>query len=786
MLLLLTLLPFAAAAVVAPLWSRAHRFAAGISVLVPLGTAVALLSLAPAVWRGEPLLEPHAWAPSVGVSLSFHLDGLSLLFSLLISGIGALVLLYSQGYLHGSPNLGRFCATLLFFMGSMLGVVLANNLVALFVFWELTSFSSYLLIGFESSRLKARNAALQALLVTGIGGLALLAGAVLLALAAGSYEITEVLAAGGLRQHALYLPILLLILGAAFTKSAQFPFHFWLPSAMEAPAPVSAYLHSATMVKAGVYLLARLNPALGGGAEWPLLLGLFGGATMLIGVVVAFFKNDLKQILAYSTIGVLGTLVLMIGVGTPDAFKAMAAYLLAHALYKGSLFLMSGAVDHETGTRDIGELSGLRRAMPLTAAVALIAAVSMAGLPPTLGFIGKELLYESANHAPAYAWLVTAALAVNGAILFAVAAMAGYKPFAGPLRSPKPPHEAPWTLWTAPGVAAVLGLVLGLAPRAAESAIRSAASAVAGAPVSVELSLFHGFNLPLLLTAAGVIVGGLLYIYRSRIAGLAPRSAPVTAGGVYDRLLAALVGFAALQTRWLQSGYLRAYLKIIILTAVLLGGYALLTRNAAAAALSVSDARFHELIVGGLILAGTIATVRARSRMISVAAVGAVGVGVSLIFVLFGAPDLAMTQLTIEALTVVLLVFVFHHLPDFSLKSRRPVRVLDVALCATAGVFMGALVLAAGAERPWPSISSYFTDNSRDLAGGRNVVNVILTDFRGLDTFGEITVLAIAGIGVYALLRLNMDEIRRREGARTAPSEAAIPAATTAPDRETP
>ena len=378
--------------------------------------------------------------PALGVNLSFTVDGLSLLFALLISGVGALVLVYAGGYLAGSPQLGRLYAFLLFFMASMLGLVLADNLLLLFVFWELTSLSSYLLIGFDHERAEARAAALQALLVTGGGSLALLAGFLLLGQVGGSLELSALLSRpGAVTAHLLYVPILLLVLAGAFTKSAQFPFHFWLPAAMAAPTPVSAYLHSATMVKAGVYLLARLSPVLGGTDFWVWLVTVTGSATMLVGAYLALRQSDLKLILAYSTVSALGVMTSLLGLGGALAVRAALAFLLGHALYKGALFLVAGALDHQTGTRDVDRLAGLARAMPITALAAGLAALSMAGIPPLFGFIAKELSYEATLHAPASAWVTAAAVLAN-ALLVAAAGLAGLKPFLGKALPPPGRH----------------------------------------------------------------------------------------------------------------------------------------------------------------------------------------------------------------------------------------------------------------------------------------------------------------------------------------------------------
>nr|MDQ3396786.1 Na(+)/H(+) antiporter subunit A [Deinococcota bacterium] len=416
--------------------AMAGRAVGWLLALLPMSLFVYFLSLVPRVSAGEEIVESLPWVPALDVSLSFYLDGLSLLFALLISGIGTLIMIYAGGYLKGHPGIGRFYLFILAFMGSMLGLVLTGNLVTLFVFWELTSLTSYLLIGFNHESEASRKAALQALLVTGLGGLVMLAGFVMIALIGGSLEFTTVLGQGDLlREHPLYLAVLLLVLAGAFTKSAQFPFHFWLPSAMEAPTPVSAYLHSATMVKAGVYLLARMSPVLAGTEAWFYIVTTFGAVTMLVGGYLALTKTDLKRVLAYSTVSALGTLVLLLGLASPAAATAAIVFLLAHALYKGAFFMLAGAVDHETGTRNILTLGGLRRVMPLTAAIALLAAVSLAGFGPVFSFIAKELLLEAVLEVERARFILLPAVVLAGALFVAVAAIVGIRPFFGALKA---------------------------------------------------------------------------------------------------------------------------------------------------------------------------------------------------------------------------------------------------------------------------------------------------------------------------------------------------------------
>ena len=430
-------------AALAPWITRPLGRAAGwVFALLPAAFAVMLGTLAPQVAAGTPVRETLEWVPQLGLRLTLSVDGLGLLFGMLITGVGALVLVYAQGYLEGHEHLGRMFSYLLMFMGAMLGVVLTDNLLAMFVFWELTSISSYLLIGFDHNRLKARKAALQALLITGGGGLALLVGVLMLGSLAGTYNVSEMLAGKeGVLASDLYVPIAALFALGAFTKSAQFPFHFWLPGAMEAPTPVSAYLHSSTMVKAGIYLLARLSPVLGGTELWETMLTVAGATTMVLGAVLAIRQTYLKKLLAYSTVSSLGIIVMGLGIGTPYAVEAAIVYLFAHALFKGALFMVAGAIDHGTGERDVERLGGLARAMPALAVVGVLAALSMAGLPPLMGFIGKELLLKGTLKAPEWSGVLTGLTVFTALLTVTIALLTGIKPFIGKtLPTPHEPH----------------------------------------------------------------------------------------------------------------------------------------------------------------------------------------------------------------------------------------------------------------------------------------------------------------------------------------------------------
>ncbi len=750
----------------APLVVRLLPRAAGwVLALVPLTLAGWFALRLPAPRDGVALVQSWPWLPQLGLDLSLRLDGLSLFFALLICAVGALVLIYAGGYLGRHPRRGRLFAFLCLFMGAMLGLVLADNLLLLFVFWELTSISSYFLIGFNHEQEGARAAALQALLVTGLGGLALLAGILLLAEAGGSFSVTALLAAGGIQAHALYLPALLLILLGAFTKSAQAPFHFWLPNAMAAPTPVSAYLHSVTMVKAGVYLLLRLSPVLGYTAAWHGILEVAGGATMLLGAWLAVQQSDLKKILAYTTLSSLGILVFLIGLEAPLSIEAALVYLLAHALYKGCLFMVAGAVDHAAGTRDITRLGGLARQLPLLAVAAAMAGLSMAGAPLLAGFIGKELFYQAVLTAPG-ATLVSSIAAVVTSVLMVLAACLVVRPFFGkPGRQRQAPHPLTPGLVLGPLVLAGGGLAAGLMPWLAETYLLAPAVAtVIGRPVALDLKLWHGFTQLVILSALTLLAGVALYPLQGRLRSLAGRWPGWGRWGPargYDLGLAALNGLAVAQTRWLQNGRLRIYLVVIVSAGVALVAAVLIARAGLNLAPAAQPVLPRDLVLAAVILAAAGLAVRTGQRLTVIVAVGVIGYGVALIYAQFGAPDLAMTQFIIETMTVVLFAFIVHRLPLFSRMARRGWR-LDALVALAAGALMTLLALVALTERHGSRLSGFFAAHSLPDGHGRNIVNVILVDFRALDTLGEITVLALAGTGVVALLKFGLKDKRQR------------------------
>jgi len=735
-----------------------------LAALLPIGLFAYFASFIPRIGSGGSVSFHYPWVPSLGINFDFHLDGLSLLFSLLITGIGSLVFLYASPYLKGHPYLDRFYGYLSLFMAAMLGVVLSDNVLLLFIFWELTSISSFFLIGFNNDNADSRKSALVALAVTGGGGFLLMAGLILMGHLSGSYSIQEMLGTNEyLKNHALYGWILVLVFAGAFTKSAQFPFHFWLPGAMKAPTPVSAYLHSATMVKAGVYLLARLYPVLGGTDYWTYPLVAIGGITMLYSAFHSIFRTDLKGILAYSTIAALGILVFLIGIGGPQAMLAASVFILVHALYKAALFLATGVIDHETGTRDVTLLSGLRKVLPPLAIAGLLAALSSAGLPLTFGFIGKDLIYEATLHLEGMAHIGLTALAVLTNVLVLYAGfLAGIKPFAGALPEQYGHVHLPhWLMWGAPLLLAVLGVVLGCFPALADSALLNpAAQAMLHGPIDAPLKIWHGFNPVLLLSGATLALGTLLYFIRKPSAGSLARierfdnRSPRHVFGVLAQLIHR---FSRRYTNILHNGFLRVYLFRIILFAVGLLAFRLFTGGPVSLTLNhVTPISGYEIIVASILAMAVYLAVTTPSRLTAVVATSVVGYCICLQFVFYSAPDLAMTQFTIDTLTVVLFVLVLFRLPPFLNFANRSARIRDGILAGAFGLII-ALISIQVLNQPFDdAVSRFYGDNAYLLAKGKNVVNVILVDFRGFDTMFEIVVLSIAAIGVVSLLKLRL------------------------------
>jgi multicomponent Na+:H+ antiporter subunit A len=743
------------------------RISGIIFSLLPLSVFIYLLTLLPSVLADEYIIRSYQWLPSLNIELSFFLDGLSLFFALLISGFGIFIFLYASAYLKGHRYFDRFFIYLYLFMSSMMGLVLSGNLVSMFVFWEMTSLSSYLLIGFYNESETSRKNALQAMLVTVFGGLAMMGGIILTGMIAGSYNFNELLNdAGLLREHPWYLAALILLLLGAFTKSAQFPFHFWLPNAMAAPAPVSAYLHSTTMVKAGIYLLARINPVFGGTPEWQAILAVTGGITMLLGALLAIQYTDLKKILAYTTISALGIMVFLIGVGTTLAIQAAMVFLLAHAFYKGTLFMVTGNIDHETGTRDVNELSGLAKKLPFTAYAAILACLSMAGVLPFFGFISKELFYEAAIDFSAGNILIILAVFVSGVIFAALAIEIAYSVFFGKFsETPKKAHEAPFLMYLGPVVIASLGLVVGLlAEPLVQPILTSTATAVLNLDHVLELMLWHGFTLVLLLSALTLLTGMLVFRGRRTIRSLAGYIMPFYRFGPesgYNKLIPGLLSLATSQTRFFQNGSLRNYISSIIGFFVFLVLVTLYVRRPdfnfmERLALS-SGVRIYEVVIVGLIIVAFFVIVNARSRLTTLVAMGVLGYGLAIIFLFYGAPDVAMTQFLIETLTVVLFVLILHRLPSFILKKKFE-GMGYIMLSVVFGAVMAYLLLMVTSFPLDSELRTLYAEGAWPLGKGRNVVNVILVDFRQLDTLGEIVVLAIAAIGIYSMIRVKSAE----------------------------
>lgn len=743
--------------------------------LLPASLAVYFGQMLPEVMAGETLYFQYPWVPSVDIELGFVVDGLSLMFAMLISVIGTFVVIYGGGYLQGDKDIPKFYIFILAFMASMLGLVLSDNLMSMFVFWELTSITSFMLIGYYHDVDKYRKCAHQSMMVTVGGGLAMMAGLIILAMIAAdaglagadAYSLRAILSleGGAITGHDFYLGALILVLIGCFTKSAQVPFHFWLPNAMAGPTPVSSFLHSATMVKAGVYLLARLHPGMGGTEVWMTVIPVFGALTMLTGIYFALKADGYKEVLAYSTIMALGVLTMLVGIGTEEAMVAFVAFLLAHAFYKGALFMIAGIVDHETGTKDLKVLSGLRKKMPITAAVAAIAALSLGGFPLLFGFIGKELMLEAVIEAQYFNVFLTV-LATVGAIMgFAVALILGFKPFWGELaETPKPPHEAPISMLLGPIGLASLSLLFGLLPALADSWLAQAAvPAVYGEPIEFYLSIWHGINLPLILSVSAIILGSLIFVKWDLVREIMNKPKWLYAHGpewVYNKAIYDGLPFVAKkQTNFLQNGYLRYYLMTIFMTLVVMVGYTFFTKVGLSWNFTL-DVNFYEVLVVVVMLAAAFYASTTVSRLGSVASAGVVGFTVAVIYILFSAPDLGITQLLIETLTVILLVLVLYRLPEFVNFSSRSSRIRDFCIAILVGGLMTMLLLAVNdvqlyAEDP---ISHYHIVKSYPEAYGRNIVNVILVDYRTLDTLGEIFVLALAAMGVYAMVKFRVKE----------------------------
>jgi multicomponent Na+:H+ antiporter subunit A len=732
-----------------------------MTALLPLVLFAGLCLQVPAVVGGGVACLSWEWAPGMGVNADFIVDGLSVFFGLIISGIGVFVILFAADYLRGTLHYARFFVFLHLFLLAMLGLVFADNLITLFVFWELTTVLSYLLIGFDNENETARRHARQALLVTGAGGLALLIGFLLIGGLAGTYRLSALAEfARVIQGHVLYLPILVLVFIGAFTKSAQFPFHFWLPNAMSAPTPISAFLHSATMVKAGIYLLARFHPVLGGTPIWMGTLVIVGGVTTLLGSVLAVGQSDLKRMLAYTTIMALGILTMFLGGKTTPALTAAVTFMLVHSLYKSALFLVVGIIDHETGTREVARIGGLIRAMPVTAFGAATAAMSMAGFPLFLGFVGKEIMYEGALAEEFFPAFAISAAVLSNALMTAVAGIVLIRPFLGGQRpTPKSPHEAPVCMWLGPVVIGSLCLIFGIIPDwVGRWLVEPAVSAINPIAEHSGLTLFHGVNNPLLLSILTLVLGACFYLIRRplrrSVAALAA-GMPVTANGVYELGMAATARTAVMLTGFIQNGSLHRYLVTIlaVFTLTAAGVWALNAEGFFEPPL-FPLLPFWQWLLVALMASAVGVVVVARSRILAVCALGVVGSGAALVFLAYGAPDLALTQLLVETLTLIIVAIVLLRLPPLAQAAGAgsAARWFDALVAVGAGTLVAALTMATTSGVLDRQLTEFFERNSYLAAHGRNIVNVILVDFRGLDTLGEIVVVATAGMAGFALI----------------------------------
>ena len=749
--------PFGAA-LLAPFVGRLLGARAGYLLALSFLPALSLVRDAERVRGGDALAANLPWVPTIGLNLTLRADGFSLLFALLVAGIGVLILSYAAAYLGAKERHGRFYSYLLLFGGAMLGLVLADNLIALFAFWELTSVSSFLLIGFWDARRASVDGALKALIITSVGGLALLAATILASIGGGSFTLSG-LDAQALRSSPLFVPALSLFVFAAFTKSAQIPFHLWLPTAMEAPTPVSAYLHSATMVKAGVVLIAKLGFLFEASVFAPVIMYV-GLLTMFWGSYLALRQTDLKALLAYSTVSQLGILMSLYGAGHPFA---ATAHLVNHAAFKAALFMVVGIIDHETKSRDITKLSGLRRKLPITFLLALPAALSMAGLPLLGGFISKELFYEEMLHAGALPMII----AVTGSVMTFAYSLKFLSVFFGPFRSENPKvHEASVPFWLPAAPLSVATILFGLVPLEFGSNPLTSATlatwltnlAAPGLGYEPEsLYTWHGLTAEtgpvLALSALTWLAGAGLFAIRGRFNKVQGSLTPGwNVNTIYYAFLDGLELFANRFTRFTQGASFAIHLRLIFGAAALVGASALWRYVPP----SVSAVPFAFWAVTAMILVGTLGVLLARSRLNAVIFAGLAGLGSTLAFILLSAPDLALTQLLIETVTIILFLSVFRFLPRMNRYSRTPsATVIDVLLSLGVSATMFTTLVAVQTPVA-PRIKDYFLDFSKELGGGYNVVNVILVDFRGYDTMGEITVLAVVAVSVYALLRLGV------------------------------
>lgn len=746
-------LPFAGALIVATASSR-HSRRAGV-----IASLTALLSFVACVWaflslKGGTGFASFGWIPELGLAFSLLADGLSLTFALLVSSLGAIICAYATVYLDGSENIRRFFVFLLLFMGAMMGTVLSANLISLFVFWEMTSVTSFLLIGYWHERDRSRYGALKALVVTGSGGLALLVAFVMLGLACGSFEIPVVLQ----RSEALLdspwaVPAAALIIVGAITKSAQFPFHLWLPSAMEAPTPVSAYLHAATMVKAGLYLVARLGPLMAAVSFWTPVLATLGIVTMFWGGLMALRQRDLKALLAFSTVSQLGLIMALLAPADTASAAVGVFHLINHASFKGALFLLVGVIEHSLHTRDLMSMGPLRRSMPRSWVLLAVAALAMAGVPPLGGFVSKEMFLETMMGGP----FLMALVAVVGSVLTAGYSLALVAGLARGRRGDASVGRDPGLglLW-GPALLVVVTVLLGLFPEALVGDLVTAASRAASSASSaadIHLALWHGFTPNLLLSASIIACGALLYRcwWITRVP-VAPR---LISDRLYDRFLAELERRSKQLTSLYMSGLLWRYCATVLW--VLCASVAAFLLSAGLPAVGPWADRAalpFEYLVCGVALAAAIGTAVATTRLAAILALGASGFSIALLFALLSAPDLALTQIMVETVSVALFLAAFAYLPPYAAVRKRRPRFGHMLLSCLVGFGSTVLLASARSQRGASRLAEFFRDSSVEAAGGHNIVNVILVDFRGLDTFGEITVLGIAALACFAIIKL--------------------------------
>jgi len=740
-------------------WGRSA--CAVVTALFPAAVLATVAFRIPPIFDGRVFRYEAHWLPTLGLNLAFRMDGLSLLFAILILGIGLLVILYARYYLSDADQAGRFYAYLLLFMASMLGVVIANNLLVLWFFWELTSISSFMLIAYWHHRSDARKGARMALAITGAGGLALLGGFILIGQTVGSYDIDQVLSSGDLiRNSGRYHVILLLVLLGAFTKSAQFPFHYWLPHAMAAPTPISAYLHSATMVKAGLFLLARLYPVLSGSASWFLIVSITGMFTMLLGAYLALFKHDLKGLLAYSTISHLGLITLLFGMGTDLAAVAAVFHIINHAIFKASLFMAAGIIDHETGTRDMRELNGLWSCMPITATLAMVAAAAMAGVPLLNGFLSKEMFFaETLDQSTlgSISWIIPVFATLGAAFSVAYSLRFIHDVFFNgePGELPKSPHEPPRYMRVPVEILVGLCLIVGIFPEYTVGAILTHAStAVLGGQLpDYHLQIWHGLNLPLLMSLLALLGGGGIYFNRQRLFNLQVYFPGRDESQLFDDFLNRFQHRLHRFVSWFDNDSMQRAVFWLFFVALVFSMVPLMELDMHVGVRPQIPIDFVMIAGATLLCVSSVATVIwHHQRLLTVLLLSVVGMVVAIAFALFSAPDLALTQLSVEVVTIVLLLLALHFLPEHIRNVSSPNRVVrDTSLAVLIGGVVGTMTFAL-ITRPLDSISGYYIDNAKVLGGGTNIVNVILVDFRGFDTFGEIGVLAIAAMGISLLL----------------------------------